>query len=73
MPQTWNAGYVRCPYYISDDTRSRITCQGVIEGSKLHWELPPEDYKIQMREFCQNRYRNCEVCQLLSQIYEEDE
>lgn len=64
---------VRCPFYRNDDGRRRITCEGLIDGSSLTLIYARRnDYEIQIRTFCCERYVNCEVYRMLIEKYEED-
>lgn len=71
---SWYDQYAQCPYYHGTDVKTQITCDGVTDGCKLRWIFASRDHvKIQLKTFCCDRYKNCEVYQLLRQIYEDDE
>lgn len=73
MASSWNAQYVQCPYYRTDDNKMRILCQGVADSSRLAWNFTTKkDFKIQMDTFCCQHYKKCEVYRMLEQIYGEE-
>lgn len=64
--------YVQCPFYRSDNGKSRINCEGVTDGSRLSQSFREQaDYETQMTVFCCEHYRNCELYTLLMAKYEE--
>lgn len=66
--------YVKCPFYNSDNGCSRIICDGVFPGSRMHHCFRKRrDFKLQLEIFCCERYQNCEVYQMLEKQFEEDE
>ena len=71
MSTSWYDGYAVCPYYISDDRKCKIECTGVSDDSRINWKFKTHaGYKIQIETFCCRKYRNCEVYQMLHEIYE---
>ena len=64
--------YVRCPFYQSDDGRSRSVCEGVGDSSSvsLHFRKKSE-CETQLRVFCCDHYKKCEVYRMLMEKYEE--
>lgn len=43
---------VRCPFYLDDDGKSRIVCEGLVDGSRIALEYrKKEDFKIQTAPF----------------------
>ena len=57
---------VRCPFYHRDDGRNMLCCEGVVEGSTLHWNFQKrQDLQQQMEIFCCEYYKNCEVYRML--------
>ena len=64
--------YVRCPFYQSDDGRSRIICEGIGDSSSvsLHFRKKCE-CETQLRVFCCEHYKKCEVYRMLMEKYEE--
>ena len=58
--------HVKCPFYRNDDSRCKLSCEGVIEGSTLTWSFQKKvDLKQQMEIFCCEYYKNCEVYRML--------
>jgi len=73
MATTWNAQYVRCPFYHRDNGKYQIVCEGVTDGATLSMQFPSKaEFRVQMRTFCQGRYENCEVYRMLAKKYEEE-
>ena len=69
--------YVQCPFFQYADDSHRITCQGPVEDSDLTWKFKNKktqrmDLRIQMKTFCCDKFQNCEVYQMLRNIYEEE-
>lgn len=63
---------VGCPFYKSDDGKTRITCEGIVDNSSLALIYrAKKDFETQMRVFCCDHYRKCEVHRLLMEKYEE--
>ena len=57
---------VRCPFYRRDDGRFDLACEGVVDGSTLHWNFKKkQDMQQQMDIFCCEYYKNCEVYRML--------
>ncbi len=74
MATNWFDHYAQCPYYRHCDGKKKVICQGVSDGSRLCWEFGnSEDLNIQVKVFCCDKYKNCEVYQMLKQIYEDDD
>lgn len=65
--------FVQCPFYKHDDGMHRITCEGLIDKSSISLSyLARRDYDIQMRSFCCEHYKKCEIYKILMEKYEED-
>ena len=65
---------VRCPFYRSDDGRRRIICEGIVDGCSLSLTYQRKDeYEKQMRIFCCEHYRKCEVYRILKEKYDEED
>ena len=65
--------YVRCPFYKHDDGRRRITCEGIVEDSSVALIYHKKaDYETQIRVFCCENYKKCEVHRLLMDKYKEE-
>lgn len=65
---------VLCPFYNFDDPHiKRIVCEGFVEDSTLaQTYLRKKDYQTQLRVFCCENYKKCEVYRMLMEKYEED-
>lgn len=72
---SFNDVYVRCPFFVNDDGRFKIVCEGITDGSTLSQHFRnKQGYKIQMDTFCCDRYTNCEIYRVLieKEEYEDD-
>lgn len=70
----WYDHYAKCPYYRHSDCKHEVVCDGMIEKSKqIHRFDYTEDLLIQVKTFCCDKYKNCEVYGMLKQIYEDDD
>ena len=66
--------YVRCPYYVTDNGKDRIICEGLTPGAQLQsYYRKRKDYAGQMELFCSGCYWNCEICTALDEKYKEEE
>lgn len=73
MSTGWNQWYVQCPFFLRDDGRKEIVCEGVGGGSTLKLCFQrKQDFLIQMETFCKEHYRNCEVFRAAMEKYKED-
>lgn len=62
---------VQCPFYDTDDGKSEIVCEGLVENSCIAQRYKhKEDWELQMQVFCQKRYVNCEIYRMLIEKYE---
>ena len=65
--------YARCPFYQYDDGKHSITCEGIVEDSKLILKFTRrKDYETQISVFCCEHYDKCEVYRMLMEKYEDD-
>lgn len=65
--------YVTCPFYISDNGKNRIICEGLTPGSQLQsFYRKRKDYKLQIEIFCCEHYEKCEIYEALNKKYEEE-
>lgn len=65
--------YVECPFYKEDDARRRISCEGIVDDSKITISfLRKRDFDIQMNTFCCEHYKKCEIYRMLMEKYKED-
>ena len=63
---------VKCPFYKYDDGCRRITCEGIMDDcvTALIYRKK-EDFGIQIRVFCCEHYKKCEVYRMLMEKYDE--
>ena len=66
--------YVVCPYYVTDNGRDRIVCEGLTPGGQNQtFYQKRQDYALQMELFCCGDYWRCEICAALDAKYREEE
>lgn len=66
--------YVECPFYLTDNGKNRIICEGLLPGSQLQsYFRKRKDYRLQAEIFCCGSYKTCEIYDALSKKYEEGE
>lgn len=66
--------YVGCPFYRSDDGRRHIVCEGITEDSSITQNFRTKSsFQTQMKVFCCEYYKNCELYNLLMDKYPEGE
>lgn len=71
MATSWNAFYVGCPFYKSNDSHRRIVCEGICDRCSVELTFQCEqDFKIQMETFCKNHFQRCEVYRVAMVKYE---
>ena len=65
--------YVICPFFRKDDQNGRrIVCEGITTGSTIEQRFGSEaDYRLHLEVFCCDRFRNCEICEILLKNYED--
>ena len=66
---------VQCPFFkFDEDKKKRIVCEGFVDKSTLALiYCRKKDYETQLRVFCCDHYKNCEVYRMLMETkYEED-
>ena len=74
MATVWYDHYAKCPYYRHSDCKKQVICDGLFDGCSLSLRYDKrEDLLIQVKTFCCDKYKNCEVHQMLKQIYEDDD
>lgn len=72
MPTSYDYANAKCPYFIGSK-KTKITCEGITDGTVLLLEFFSGEKMYQHREiFCDNKYQNCEVCRMLDEKNEED-
>lgn len=70
---SWLRSEVQCPFYRFDDGKRKIVCEGITERGNISQGFGNKrDFLIQVRTFCCNHYKNCEIYNLLMNIYKDD-
>lgn len=71
MPSVYD-GWVKCPFYIRLAEQS-ITCEGITDDCVLKTIFKSKKEKTQhLKIFCCNKYKNCEIHQMLEKKYEDE-
>lgn len=71
MSTLYNYVYVQCPYF-QQCNRTKITCEGITEGCVTSIEFKREkDKNLHKKLFCDDKYKNCEICRMLDEKNEE--
>ena len=74
MATVWYDHYAGCPYYKRSDGKRDVICEGPCDDCDLILRKKNHDaFLIQVKTFCCDKYKNCEVYQMLKQIYEDDD
>ena len=66
----------QCPFFRSDVSKQRrIICEGIVDRSTLALQFErKKDYDMQLRVFCCEHYRKCEIFRMLmADKYDEEE
>lgn len=77
MPTSIYYAQVQCPFYhydnISDNNRFyRIVCEGFVDNSNLVQTYKVrKDFEQQLRIFCCEHYKKCEVYRMLMEKYQD--
>ena len=70
---TYLQSFVRCPFYRRDDGKRRIVCEGIIDDSSICLIFRYDNlFKRQIRTFCCEHYKNCEIYQMLQEKYQDE-
>lgn len=70
MPRTYNEGLIICPFYKAMAEKS-ITCEGITDECILKLIFTsPAVRDVHRKVFCEAKYKNCEVCEMLEAKYE---
>lgn len=70
---TYLQSFVRCPFYRRDDGKRRIVCEGIIDDSSICLIFRYDNlFKRQIRTFCCEHYRKCEVYRMLMEKYKDE-
>ncbi len=71
MPSVYEDVDAKCPFYKRSNKNS-ISCEGIVSNSSLTiGYVSPKEKATQKRVFCNDRYQNCEIYQMLMQKYEQ--
>ena len=71
MPTNYDYANAKCPYFVKSQ-KTKITCEGITDGSVVILEFFTNEKRQQHRRiFCDNKYKNCEVCRMLDEKNEE--
>ena len=71
MPRVYDVIYAKCPYFKSSGKKN-IVCEGITEGSTIILSFDTKEERNEHRRiFCDNKYRNCELCRTLNEKYTE--
>ena len=65
-----------CPFYkFDDEQKRRIVCEGIVDKSTLALTYRQRaDFDTQLRVFCCEYYKNCEIYRMLMEAkYDEEE
>lgn len=66
----------QCPFFRSDvGNQKRINCEGIVDKSTLALTFQrKKDYDIQLRVFCCEHYKKCEIYRMLMEAkYDEED
>ena len=64
---------VVCPYYVTDNGKNRIVCEGLVPGGQTQtYYRFRKDYAAQMERYCSGCYWMCEICAALDEKYREE-
>lgn len=71
MPKTYNECVVQCPFFISCGKRN-ITCEGITDDCTTFLMFTSKQKRDQHRNiFCENRYKYCELYEVIERKYED--
>lgn len=73
MRQSWKAADARCPFYLGDDSKREVRCEGFTEGMTVQLRFRK---MVQQQEFmglhCCGRYSMCELYKATMKKYPTD-
>ena len=70
--KSWNQFYVLCPFFLYDDGKREICCEGVHDACNVCLRFKDrQDYRIQIDTFCKDHYQNCEIYRAAMEKYAE--
>lgn len=72
MPRAYHEALIKCPFYKSM-TKVSISCEGITDDciTKLLF-TSAKKMELHREIFCDSKYKNCEIYQMLEKKYEED-
>ena len=71
---TYLKSFVRCPFFLRDDGKRRIVCEGIMDDSSICLTFRYDNlFKRQVETFCCKYYERCEIYRMLVEKYEDDE
>lgn len=60
--------YVRCPYYLRDDGKTKLHCEGFVDDSKIELVFPNKQARRQyINDHCCGDFAQCMVCKAISE------
>lgn len=66
----WQA-YVLCPFYLYDDGKRCIHCEGITDGSTVRLSFRSRtDYEKYIRHNCCRHYQACQIYRAVESTYE---
>ena len=73
MPTNFNAVDAECPFYVEDDGRQRIRCEGIVpDTTATLWFRTQQGYRRHLETYCCGRYAYCERYMALMEKYKEE-
>lgn len=71
MPRIYDNCLAKCPFFLSSG-RKNVLCEGITSECTINLLFESEETRNLHREiFCDARYKNCEIYNLLKAKYEE--
>lgn len=71
MATTYKDADIQCPFYKGQGKQS-ISCEGIVDDSLIkQWFKFPKSKSLHMKVFCQEKYKNCEIYEMLEKKYED--
>ena len=71
MPKVDDLHLAKCPFFISSGRKS-VLCEGMNECSNISIKFVSEKERNLHRQiFCDERYKNCEIFEILNKKYED--
>lgn len=64
---------VKCPFYVTDDGKHDLICEGITDENKLVLRFTRKPYLVAyVRRFCADCFTDCWINQLLMTKYNEE-